>query len=62
MIDTGNGLGSVALGILAGKMGYASIYTCSSIIMGIFLISYIFFMFNEKHNLPCDPQVVEAKE
>lgn len=44
MIDIGNGAGSVALGMLAGKLGYASIYWCSVIIMGIFLFSYIWYL------------------
>ncbi len=41
MVDIGNGAGSVALGILAGKWGYASIYWCSTAIMGLFLASYL---------------------
>jgi predicted MFS family arabinose efflux permease len=49
MIDIGNGVGSVALGMLAGKFGYASIYWCSAIIMGIFLLSYIWFVIQEKY-------------
>ena len=61
MIDIGNGIGSVALGILAGKLGYASIYWCSAIIMGIFLISYIWFVFNENQVLADNPKNVEAE-
>lgn len=48
MIDIGNGVGSVALGMLAGQYGYASIYWCSAIIMGIFLVSYIWFVLQDK--------------
>lgn len=48
MIDIGNGVGSVALGMLAGQYGYASIYWCSAIIMGIFLVSYIWFILQAK--------------
>ena len=48
MIDIGNGTGSVALGILAGKLGYASIYWCSAIIMSVFLLSYIGFAVLQK--------------
>jgi predicted MFS family arabinose efflux permease len=62
MVDIGNGVGSVALGVLAGKLGYASIYWCSSIIMGIFLISYIWFIFNENQDLADNPQDVGAEE
>ncbi|TWH47702.1 MFS transporter [Sporomusa sp. KB1] len=55
MIDIGNGVGSIALGMLAGKLGYASIYWCSASIMGIFLFSYTWFVIQEKyaseHNL-----------
>ncbi|MCE5286324.1 MAG: MFS transporter [Pelosinus sp.] len=51
MIDIGNGVGSVALGMLAGKLGYASIYGCSAIIMGIFLFSYAWFVIKEKSSL-----------
>lgn len=61
MIDIGNGVGSIALGVLAGKLGYASIYWCSAIIMGIFLLSYIWFVIQEKYastNNLCD---IEAK-
>jgi predicted MFS family arabinose efflux permease len=61
MVDIGNGIGSVALGVLAGKLGYASIYWCSSIIMGIFLISYIWFVCNERQALSGNPQEVEAE-
>ncbi|MBP2663932.1 MAG: mdtG 2 [Firmicutes bacterium] len=61
MVDIGNGVGSVALGVLAGKLGYASIYWCSSIIMGIFLISYIWFVCNERQALSGNPQEVEAE-
>lgn len=61
MVDIGNGVGSVALGVLAGKLGYASIYWCSSIIMGIFLISYIWFVCNERQALSGTPQEVEAE-
>ncbi|MFD1174916.1 MFS transporter [Paenibacillus puldeungensis] len=44
MVDVGNGIGSVGLGMLAGKLGYASVYACSSIIMFVFLVSYIYFV------------------
>ena len=44
MVDVGNGAGSVGLGMLAGKLGYASVYACSSIIMFVFIVSYIYFV------------------
>lgn len=47
MIDIGNGIGSVALGLLAGKLGYASIYWCSAGITSIFLLSYAWSILRE---------------
>ncbi|WP_054259547.1 MFS transporter [Propionispora sp. 2/2-37] len=61
MIDIGNGAGSVALGMLAGKLGYASIYWCSAIIMGIFLLSYVWFLFAKNRRLAESLEDVEAK-
>lgn len=60
MIDIGNGVGSVALGMLAGKLGYASIYWCSAIIMGIFLLSYICFLLQEKSACTASLDDIEA--
>jgi len=60
MIDIGNGVGSVALGMLAGQLGYASIYWCSAIIMGIFLLSYIWFVIQEKQDYE-DDGVIDTK-
>lgn len=61
MVDVGNGIGSVALGMLAGKLGYASIYWCSAIIMGIFLVSYIGFIVNRNQELANNPQDVKIE-
>ncbi|MBP2637944.1 MAG: mdtG 2 [Firmicutes bacterium] len=60
MIDIGNGVGSVALGMLAGKLGYASIYWCSAIIMGIFLLSYIWFVIQEKQDYE-EGEIIDTK-
>ena len=62
MIDIGNGVGSVALGILAGNFGYASIYWCSAIIMGLFLLSYAWFVIQEKYTSAADLEDAEAAE
>lgn len=62
MIDIGNGIGSVALGILAGTFGYASIYWCSAIIMGLFLLSYAWFVIQEKYTSAADLEDAEAAE
>lgn len=62
MIDIGNGVGSVALGVLAGKLGYASIYWCSAIIMGIFLLSYAWFVIQEKYSSADDLDDIEAAD
>lgn len=48
MIDIGNGVGSVALGMLAGQFGYASIYWCSAVFMGIFILSYSWFLLKDE--------------
>ena len=48
MIDIGNGIGSVALGMLAGKFGYASIYWCSAGITSVFLLSYLWSLVQER--------------
>jgi predicted MFS family arabinose efflux permease len=61
MIDIGNGVGSIALGMLAGKLGYASIYWCSAIIMGIFLLSYTWFVVQEKCDLANNLDDVETQ-
>ncbi|SDF19963.1 putative MFS-type transporter YfcJ [Sporomusa acidovorans DSM 3132] len=61
MIDVGNGVGSIALGMLAGKLGYASIYWCSAIIMGIFLLSYIWFIIRAKYDLADNLAEVETR-
>ena len=62
MIDIGNGVGSVALGVLAGTFGYASIYWCSAIIMGLFLLSYAWFVIQEKYASSSDLEDAEAAE
>ena len=62
MIDIGNGVGSVALGMLAGTFGYASIYWCSAIIMGLFLLSYAWFVIQEKYTSATDLEDAEAAE
>lgn len=61
MIDIGNGAGSVALGMLAGRLGYAAIYWCSALIMVIFLISYSWFVFNKQPALANDLEDIEAE-
>ncbi|WP_371364585.1 putative MFS-type transporter YfcJ [Sporomusa rhizae] len=61
MIDIGNGVGSVALGMLAGKLGYASIYWCSAVIMGVFLLSYIWFLIQEKYSSANNLDDIDAK-
>ncbi len=62
MIDIGNGIGSIALGMLAGEFGYASIYWCSAIIMGIFFISYLWFLFREKYASANNLSYIKANE
>ncbi|VBB05783.1 Hypothetical protein LUCI_0994 [Lucifera butyrica] len=61
MIDIGNGVGSIVLGILAGKLGYASIYWCSAIIMGIFFLSYTWFVIQQKCAAANNLDDIEAK-
>jgi MFS family permease len=56
-IDIGNGAGSVALGILAGRLGYAAIYWCSAIIMIIFLFSFMWFVFKENREIATDVEI-----
>lgn len=62
MIDIGNGVGSVLLGMLAGTLGYASIYWCSSIIMSIFLVSYIVSVVTKKYNATKILHEADAKQ
>ena len=61
MIDIGNGVGSVALGMLAGILGYASIYWCCAVIMSIFLLSYVWFVIREKYISADNPGDIKAE-
>ncbi|WP_196600340.1 MFS transporter [Pectinatus frisingensis] len=50
-MDIGVGGGSIILGILAGKTGYASVYFYSAAIMVIFMISYGCYILQHKSSI-----------
>ena len=51
VLDIGNGGGAILFGILAGRVGFASVYIYSIAIMAIFILAYGYYVITKKQRV-----------